>query len=175
MEVSTGVARKLASSGYGVFAMDYPGFGLSDGPHGYFPSLDKLVNDVAEHYSNIKFTDNTIPPWFVKQILTGVAQVFPKLKIVPHQNLVKTAFRDSKRQELIIGELPTWFNVFRQLLKAKNHMKFSGVVVLIDYAKFFLVFSDGYGLIRNGNILRVSLSLLILLGEADPSVSKGVA
>ncbi|KAJ1405711.1 Alpha/Beta hydrolase fold [Sesbania bispinosa] len=23
-----GIARKLASSGYGVFAMDYPGFGL---------------------------------------------------------------------------------------------------------------------------------------------------
>jgi acylglycerol lipase len=54
MEVSTGVARKVASSGYGVFAMDYPGFGLSDGLHGHFPSLDKPVNDVAEHYSNIK-------------------------------------------------------------------------------------------------------------------------
>ncbi|KAF1893461.1 hypothetical protein Lal_00001940 [Lupinus albus] len=30
-----GVARKLASSGYGVFALDYPGFGLSDSLHGY--------------------------------------------------------------------------------------------------------------------------------------------
>lgn len=49
-----GVARKLASSGYAVFAMDYPGFGLSEGLHGYIPSLDKLVNDVADHFSKIK-------------------------------------------------------------------------------------------------------------------------
>ena len=53
-ELSTGIARKLTSSGYGVFAMDYPGFGLSDGLHGFIPSLDKLVDDVAEHYSKIK-------------------------------------------------------------------------------------------------------------------------
>ncbi|KAG6493541.1 hypothetical protein ZIOFF_048533 [Zingiber officinale] len=40
-----GVARKLASSDFGVFAMDYPGFGLSEGLHGYIPSFDTLVND----------------------------------------------------------------------------------------------------------------------------------
>ncbi|KAK7271251.1 hypothetical protein RJT34_26989 [Clitoria ternatea] len=49
-----GVARKLASSGYGVFALDYPGFGLSDGLHGYIPSFENLVNDVVEHFSKIK-------------------------------------------------------------------------------------------------------------------------
>ncbi|KAL1356763.1 hypothetical protein HN51_008750 [Arachis hypogaea] len=49
-----GVARKLARSGYGVFAMDYPGFGLSDGLHGYIPSFENLVNDVIEHFSKIK-------------------------------------------------------------------------------------------------------------------------
>ncbi|CAJ2636980.1 unnamed protein product [Trifolium pratense] len=49
-----GVARKLASSGFGVFAMDYPGFGLSDGLHGYIPSFENLVNDVIEHFSKIK-------------------------------------------------------------------------------------------------------------------------
>ncbi|TMW94505.1 hypothetical protein EJD97_010184 [Solanum chilense] len=49
-----GIARKLASSGYGVFAMDYPGFGLSEGLHGYIPSFDKLVDDVIEHYSKAK-------------------------------------------------------------------------------------------------------------------------
>lgn len=50
----TGVARKLASSGYGVFAMDYPGFGLSEGLHGYIPNFDSMVDDVIEHYSKIK-------------------------------------------------------------------------------------------------------------------------
>ncbi|XAR71359.1 2-acylglycerol O-acyltransferase [Bertholletia excelsa] len=48
-----GIARKLASSGYGVFAMDYPGFGLSDGLHGYVPSFEVLVDHVIEHYTKI--------------------------------------------------------------------------------------------------------------------------
>lgn len=54
MYLPLGVARKLASSGYGVFALDYPGFGLSDGLHGYIPSFESLVNDVIEHFSKIK-------------------------------------------------------------------------------------------------------------------------
>lgn len=49
-----GTAKKFASSGYGVFALDYPGFGLSEGLHGYIPSFDSLVNDVTEHFSKIK-------------------------------------------------------------------------------------------------------------------------
>ncbi|RZC61221.1 hypothetical protein C5167_022980, partial [Papaver somniferum] len=49
-----GIARKLASSGYGVYAMDYPGFGLSEGLHGYISSFDGLVDDVIEHYSKVK-------------------------------------------------------------------------------------------------------------------------
>ena len=34
--------------------MDYTGFGLSEGLHGYVPSFDQLVDDVMEHYSKIK-------------------------------------------------------------------------------------------------------------------------
>ena len=49
-----GIARKLASSGYAVFAMDYPGFGLSEGLHGYIRSFNRLVDDVIEHYSKVK-------------------------------------------------------------------------------------------------------------------------
>lgn len=49
-----GIARKLASSGYAVSAMDYPGFGLSEGLHCYIPSFDNLVDDVIEHYSKVK-------------------------------------------------------------------------------------------------------------------------
>lgn len=51
-----GIARKLASSGYGVVAMDYPGFGLSEGLHGYIPNFDLIVDDVIEHYSKVKGT-----------------------------------------------------------------------------------------------------------------------
>ncbi|KAE9612578.1 hypothetical protein Lal_00005837 [Lupinus albus] len=49
-----GIAKKLALSGYGVFAMDYPGFGLSEGLHSYIPSFDDLVDDVIEYFSKIK-------------------------------------------------------------------------------------------------------------------------
>ncbi|OEL30157.1 hypothetical protein BAE44_0008824 [Dichanthelium oligosanthes] len=52
--VCHGVARKIASAGYGVFALDYPGFGLSEGLHGYIPSFDTLVDDVAEHFDKVK-------------------------------------------------------------------------------------------------------------------------
>lgn len=54
MALFAGIARKLAVSGYGFFAMDYPGFGLSDGLHAYIPSFDVLVDDVMEHYSKVK-------------------------------------------------------------------------------------------------------------------------
>ncbi|MCO5561287.1 hypothetical protein L7F22_014908 [Adiantum nelumboides] len=49
-----GVARKLAKSGYAVFGMDYPGFGLSSGLHCYVPSFNRLVEDVIENFCNIK-------------------------------------------------------------------------------------------------------------------------
>lgn len=49
-----GVGRKLAKAGYGVFGMDYAGFGLSSGLHGYIPDFDKLVDDVIENCSKIK-------------------------------------------------------------------------------------------------------------------------
>ncbi|XP_072959328.1 caffeoylshikimate esterase-like isoform X1 [Typha angustifolia] len=49
-----GFAKRIASAGYGVFALDYPGFGLSEGLHGYIPCFDSLVNNVVEHFSKIK-------------------------------------------------------------------------------------------------------------------------
>lgn len=49
-----GLARALAVAGYAVHGMDYPGFGLSEGLHGYIPNFDVLVNDVVEQYRSIK-------------------------------------------------------------------------------------------------------------------------
>ncbi|WOK92451.1 caffeoylshikimate esterase isoform X1 [Canna indica] len=49
-----GIAKKIADAGYAVFAMDYPGFGLSQGLHGYIPSFDGMVDQVIEQYAAIK-------------------------------------------------------------------------------------------------------------------------
>lgn len=52
--ILSGIARRLAYAGFGVFALDYPGSGLSEGLHGYIPSFDALVDDVIEHFSKVK-------------------------------------------------------------------------------------------------------------------------
>ncbi|KAJ8758518.1 hypothetical protein K2173_000239 [Erythroxylum novogranatense] len=49
-----GIAKRIASSGFGVYALDHPGFGLSEGLHGYVPSFNGLVDNVIEHYRKIK-------------------------------------------------------------------------------------------------------------------------
>ncbi|KAJ0037302.1 hypothetical protein Pint_21968 [Pistacia integerrima] len=49
-----GVARYIAAAGYGVYALDHPGFGLSEGLHGYVPSFDALVDNVIKIYTKIK-------------------------------------------------------------------------------------------------------------------------
>ncbi|RRT48269.1 hypothetical protein B296_00043615 [Ensete ventricosum] len=49
-----GIAKIIADAGYAVFAMDYPGFGLSQGLHGYIPSFDGMVDHVIEQYAAIR-------------------------------------------------------------------------------------------------------------------------
>ncbi|XP_022134487.1 caffeoylshikimate esterase isoform X2 [Momordica charantia] len=68
-----GIARKLAMSGYGVFAMDYPGFGLSEGLHGFIPCFERLVDDVIEHYSKVKENPefSALPSFIFGQSLGG--------------------------------------------------------------------------------------------------------
>ncbi|OVA04983.1 Alpha/beta hydrolase fold-1 [Macleaya cordata] len=77
-----GIARKLASSGYGVFAMDYPGFGLSEGLHGYIPSFDRLVDDVIEHFSKVKETMEyqNLPSFLFGQSMGGAVALKVHLK-----------------------------------------------------------------------------------------------
>ncbi|KAL2499428.1 alpha/beta-Hydrolases superfamily protein [Abeliophyllum distichum] len=77
-----GIARKLASSGYGVFAMDYPGFGLSEGLHGYVPSFDKLVDDVIEHFSKVKENPefHTLPSFLFGESMGGAVALKVHLK-----------------------------------------------------------------------------------------------
>ncbi|KAJ0985748.1 hypothetical protein J5N97_004104 [Dioscorea zingiberensis] len=196
-----GVANKLASCGYGVFAIDYPGFGLSDGLHGYIPSFDDLVDDVIERFSEVKenpeyqglpnflfgesmggavvlkvhlkqpdvwdgailvapmckIADDVVPPWPLVKILTGVAKVLPKGKLVPQKDLSEMAFKDLKKREQcalnVVGykdkpRLRTALELLRTTQEIEQRLE------------------------------EVSLSLLILHGKADivtdPSVSKAL-
>ncbi|KAF5798696.1 putative 2-acylglycerol O-acyltransferase [Helianthus annuus] len=77
-----GIARKFASSGYGVLAMDFPGFGLSEGLHGYIPSFDGLVDDVIEHYSKIKENPELrdLPRFLLGESMGGAVAIKMHLK-----------------------------------------------------------------------------------------------
>ncbi|KAL1566596.1 acylglycerol lipase [Salvia divinorum] len=196
-----GIARKLASSGYGVFAMDYPGFGLSEGLHGYIQNFDILVEDVIEHYSKVKedpnlhklpfflfgqsmggaialkvhlkqpdawngailvapmckIADDVVPPWLVTQILTGMAKLLPKLKLVPQKDLAELAFKDERKRKQTAYNIVSYKHKPRlgtalELLRTTNEIE--------------------------ENLEKVSLPLLILHGKedkvTDPSVSKAL-
>ncbi|PNY13048.1 monoglyceride lipase [Trifolium pratense] len=77
-----GVARRIAASGYAVFAMDYPGFGLSEGLHGYIPNFDDLVDDVIEHYTQIKARPDMreLPRFLLGQSMGGAVSLKVHLK-----------------------------------------------------------------------------------------------
>ncbi|KAL1536912.1 acylglycerol lipase [Salvia divinorum] len=77
-----GIARKLASSGYAVFAMDYPGFGLSEGLHGYIPKFDLIVDDVIEQYSKVKENPEfrLLPSFLFGQSMGGAVALKVHLK-----------------------------------------------------------------------------------------------
>ncbi|KAM6567284.1 hypothetical protein CsatA_026412 [Cannabis sativa] len=196
-----GLARKLALKGYGVFAMDYPGFGLSEGLHCYIPSFDLLVDDCIEHYTKVKenpqfnalpsflfgqsmggavalkmhlkqpnawsgavlvapmckIADDMYPPVLVTQILIGLAKVLPKMKLVPQKDLAEAAFRDLNKRKLAA------YNViaYKDKPRLRTALEMLNTTQEIEH--------------RLGE---VSLSLLILHGEADtitdPSVSKAL-
>jgi hypothetical protein len=50
----SGIAKRIAAAGYAVYAMDYPGFALSYGLHGYIASFDGMVDHVIEKYARIR-------------------------------------------------------------------------------------------------------------------------
>ncbi|KAM7524210.1 hypothetical protein LguiA_014112 [Lonicera macranthoides] len=196
-----GIARKLASCGYGVFAMDYPGFGLSEGLHGYVPNFEKLVDDVIEHYSKVKdnpefcnlpsflfgqsmggavalkvhlkqpnewsgailvapmckIADAMVPSRVMTQVLTGVAKLLPKSKLVPQKNIADLAFRDLKNRDL------TAYNV----IAYKDKPRLGTALELLKTTHEI-----------ERQLEKVMLPLLILHGKADvvtdPSVSNAL-
>ncbi|ONI31423.1 hypothetical protein PRUPE_1G312100 [Prunus persica] len=77
-----GIARRIAASGYAVYAMDYPGFGLSEGLHGYIPSFDQLADDVIEQYTKIKGRPELkgLPHFILGQSMGGAVTLKVHLK-----------------------------------------------------------------------------------------------
>ncbi|XP_057447852.1 caffeoylshikimate esterase-like [Lotus japonicus] len=77
-----GIARRIAAAGYAVFAMDYPGFGLSEGLHGYIPNFDDLVDDVIEHYRRVKARPDLrgLPRFLLGQSMGGAVSLKVHLK-----------------------------------------------------------------------------------------------
>ncbi|XP_020105863.1 caffeoylshikimate esterase-like isoform X1 [Ananas comosus] len=77
-----GIAKRIAESGYAVYAMDYPGFGLSYGLHGYIPSFDGMVNHVIEQYARIRGLKevNGLPHFLLGQSMGGAVALKVHLK-----------------------------------------------------------------------------------------------
>ncbi|OMO62207.1 Alpha/beta hydrolase-1 [Corchorus capsularis] len=77
-----GIARFIAASGYGVYAIDHPGFGLSEGLHGYIYSFDELADNVIEQYAKIKERPEVkgLPCFILGQSMGGAVTLKVHLK-----------------------------------------------------------------------------------------------
>ncbi|XVE84858.1 hypothetical protein DITRI_Ditri17bG0046100 [Diplodiscus trichospermus] len=77
-----GIARFIAASGYGVYAIDHPGFGLSEGLHGYIYSFDELADNVIEQYAKIKERPEVrgLPSFLLGQSMGGAVALKVHLK-----------------------------------------------------------------------------------------------
>ncbi|RDX82462.1 Caffeoylshikimate esterase [Mucuna pruriens] len=197
-----GVARKLASSGFGVFALDYPGFGLSDGLHGYIPSFENLVNDVVEHFSKIKEQKKyqNVPSFLLGESMggaialsvhfkqptawDGAALIAPLCKfaedMIPHWLVKQILIGVAKvlpKTKLVPQKEEVKENIFRDV----NKRKLAPYNVLLYKDKPRL--GTALELLKATQNLEqrleeVSLPLLIMHGEADiitdPSASKAL-
>ncbi|XP_059670583.1 caffeoylshikimate esterase isoform X2 [Cornus florida] len=196
-----GIARKLASSGYGVFAMDFPGFGLSEGLHGYIPSFERLVDDVIEHYSEVKENPEFrgLPSFLFGQSMGGAVALKVHLK---EPNSWNGAILVAPMCKIADDMVPPWL-LTQILIGIAQFLPKQKLVPQKDFAD--MAFRDlnkrklaAYNVIAYRHkprlqtavqLLRttqeierrlqdVSLPLLILHGEADvvtdPSVSKAL-
>ncbi|XP_052200368.1 caffeoylshikimate esterase [Diospyros lotus] len=194
-----GIAKHIAASGYGVYAIDHPGFGLSDGLHGYIPNFDDIVDNVIEQYTKIKGRPEVrgLPCFLLGQSMggaialkahlkeprewDGVVLVAPMCKIsedvTPPEAVLKVIKLLSKvmpKAKLVpqkdLAEL-----AFRELTKKKmapyNVICYDDTMRLKTAAE--LLRTTEY---IESNVEKVSSPLLILHGAADrvtdPSVSQ---
>lgn len=196
-----GIARKLVSCGYGVFAMDYPGFGLSEGLHGYIPDFNVIVDDAMEHFSKIKETAEfqNLPSFLFGQSMGGAVALKIHLK---QPNAWDGAILVAPMCKIADDMVPPWavkkllIGLAKALPKSKlvpqdnlADMAFKEIEkrALVKYN--VIAYKDKPRLGTAVQLLKitaeieqrlaeVSLPLLILHGEADiitdPSVSKAL-
>ncbi|KAJ4961876.1 hypothetical protein NE237_021786 [Protea cynaroides] len=196
-----GVARKLSLSGYGVFAMDYPGFGLSEGLHGYIPSFDAIVDDVIEHCSKVKENPEyqNLPSFLFGQSMGGAVALKVHLKqpnawdgailVAPMCKIADDVVPPEILKYILIGLAK--FLPQRKLVPLKDlgEMAFRDEKKLAMTKYNVISYKDKPRLGTAVELLKttqeiekrleeVSLPLLILHGEADivtdPSVSKAL-
>ncbi|KAI3432977.1 Hydrolase_4 domain-containing protein [Psidium guajava] len=163
-----GIARKLASEGYGVFAMDYPGLGLSEGLHCYIPSFDRIVDDVIEHFSKVKENPDyrALPSFLFGQSMGGAVVLKVHLK---QPNAWDGAVLVAPMCKIADDMVPPW--ILTQIL--------IGVAKFLPKQKLVPEKDLAEAAFREPKKrAQVSLPLLILHGEADrvtdPSVSKAL-
>ncbi|KAH7682612.1 2-acylglycerol O-acyltransferase protein [Dioscorea alata] len=196
-----GIAKKLASSGYGVFAMDYPGFGLSEGLHGYIPSFDNLVDDVVEHYTKIKENPEYqgLPSFLFGQSMGGAVALKVHFKqpnawdgavlVAPMCKMAEDVVPSWPVQQILIcmakilpkGKLVPQKDLAEMAFKdvKKREQTSYNVIAYKDKPRL----RTALEMLRTtqeleNQLQEVSLPLLILHGEADivtdPSVSKAL-
>lgn len=71
-----GIAKQIASCGYAVYAIDHPGFGLSEGLHGYVSSFDDIVDNVIEQFTIIKGVDCKVA-WLLIALRSLIIDIKP--------------------------------------------------------------------------------------------------
>ncbi|XP_022725007.1 caffeoylshikimate esterase-like [Durio zibethinus] len=123
-----GIARFIAASGYGVYAIDHPGFGLSGELQlKYIPTLVGVIRhpstgpttgstDSTSDFSHsvfgtfcfdinfvaAKIEDDVTPSEPVLKFLTLLAKVMPTAKLVPQKDLAELMFREPRKQKMAV-------------------------------------------------------------------------
>lgn len=194
-----GIARKLALAGYGVFALDYPGFGLSDGLHCFIPSFDTLVNDVIEHFTKVRESPEvkSLPCFLFGQSMGGAVALKVHLKqpnswngavlVAPMCKIADDMYPPWILTKFLIGvsklfpesKLVPGKDLAEMAFKEKRELTAYNVIAYKDKPRL----KTAVELLNTTDEIErrleeVSLPLLILHGEADmvtdPSVSKAL-
>lgn len=162
-------ARQLTSCNYGVYAMDWIGHGGSDGLHGYVPSLDYVVADIAAFLEKIK-SDNPGIPCFLFGHSTGGAVVL-KAASYPHiEDMLEGIILTSpalrvKPAHPIVGAVAPLFSLVAPRFQFKGANK-RGIPVTRDPVALLAKYNDplvytGPIRVRTGHeILRISSYLM---------------